>query len=126
MQLDYIDNINAYGDNMVRLYNFDRSEAGKFREAIQGAIIEKRQELDLSMLGFIKSRNCSLVLRLSGEDEGITSADGTHFTCDLTAGGYEEMISLLGPFCLKDTKGHQYLYDLDTSTDFLFSPGGTW
>jgi hypothetical protein len=67
MLLDYIDKINEFGDNIVRLYDFDRSQADKFR-----------------------------------------------------------LISLLAPFCKKETKGYQWLYDVDSKTDFLFSPGGTW
>ena len=34
MELDYIDNLNEHGDNVVRLYNFDKSEAIKFSELI--------------------------------------------------------------------------------------------
>jgi hypothetical protein len=36
------------------------------------------------------------------------------------------MISLLDPFCIKDRKGYQYLYDIDNPIDFLFSPAGSW
>ena len=31
----------------------------------------------------------------------------------------------LEPFCNKETKSYQYLYDLDNPTDFIFSPSGT-
>ena len=39
MQLDYIDNINAYGDNIVRLYDFDSAQAGKLRQLIQQTLV---------------------------------------------------------------------------------------
>ncbi len=126
MTLDYINNVNAYGENIVRLYNFDKSEAEKFRSVIQKTIITEKKELDLGMTDFIHGRNCNLTLRISEEDTGILTSDKKNFFCDLTLKGYENMVSLLEPFCTKDTKGYQWLYDIDNETDFLFSPGGTW
>lgn len=126
MKLDYIDNVNEYGDNIVRLYEFDKSQAEKFRIAIQETIIEKKKNLDLSTLDFIYNRNCKLFLRISDEDLGIITSDKKTFFCDLTLQGYVKMTSLLNPFCNRNTIGYQFLYDVDSSTDFLFSPGGTW
>lgn len=126
MNLDYIDKTNEYGDNMVRLYNFDKAEAIKFRDAIQQTIIVNKKLLPLTTLDFIQVRNCYLTLRISDEDEGITTNDKVNFVCDLTLEGYKQMVLLLEPFCKKETKGYQWLYDIDSQTDFLFSPGGTW
>lgn len=126
MRLDYIDNVNEYGDNIVRLYEFDKSQAEKFRQAIEQTIIANKKDLDLSTVSFIQSRNCNLVLRISNEDDGIITTDKENFFCDLTIQGYEQMVSLLKPFCKKETIGYQWLYDIDSPTDFLFSPGGTW
>ena len=126
MQLDYIGKINEFGDNIVRLYDFDRSQAEKFREIIKQTIITDRAQLDLSTVDFIEARNCTLILRISDEDNGIIKSGKNKFICDLTIAGYEQMISLLKPFCNKETKGYQWLYDVDSQTDFLFSPGGTW
>ena len=125
MMLDYIDNINAYGDNVVRLYDFDRLQSVKFRQCLQETVVLNKQ-FDLSTADFIQSRNCYLILRISEEDEGISTTDGINFYCDLSISAYEQMIALLEPFCTKETKGHQYLYDVDSLTDFLFSPSGTW
>ena len=36
------------------------------------------------------------------------------------------MIMLLEPFSQNDNLGYQWLYDLDTKIEFLFSPKGTW
>lgn len=126
MTLDYIQDINEYGDDLVRLFDFNMSEAILFRDAIQDSIILKNEELDVSALEFIQSRNCSLILVIGAEDEGIFSNRDLHFICSLTKESYQKMISLLEPFCIKETKGYQYLYDLDSPTDFLFSPAGTW
>jgi len=126
MQLDYIDKINEFGDNIVRLYDFDSSQANKFQQLIQQLILDANKQLDLSAVDFIQERNCNLILRISDEDIGIVRSGKKKFFCDLTISGYKHMVSLLNPFCKKETKGYQWLYDIDSSTDFLFSPGGTW
>lgn len=126
MTLDFIDNINAYGENIVRLYDFDMAQANKFRQIVEQTIITNKTQIELSTTDFIKSRNCNLTLRLSTEDIGIQTADKINFFCDLTLEGYQQMITLLKPFCAKETLGYQWLYDIDSPTDFLFSPGGTW
>ena len=126
MKLDYIDSINEYGDNIVRLYEFDSSQAEKFQLMIKQVIIKKRSTLDLATVDFIEARNCNLILRISDEEQGITTSDDKIFFCDMTVEGYEKMVVLLEPFCKKQTKGFQWLYDIDSSTDFLFSPAGTW
>lgn len=126
MRLDYIPNMTEYGDNTVRLYDFDRAQAEKFKQFIEQRILAKREELDLSTVDFIEPRNCNLILRIAEEDLGIVKAGRKKFFCDLTIEGYERMISLLEPFCKRETKGYQWLYDIDTETDFLFSPAGTW
>ena len=125
MELDFIDNINEYGENVVRLYNFDRYEAIKFRDLIKDTIVERKQKLVLSQVDFIEIRNCNLILGLFKTDEGILSVDDKTFYCALTLEGYNNLLKLIEPFCNKDTKGYQYLYDIDNPTDFLFAPAGT-
>lgn len=126
MQLDYIHNINNSGEHMIRLYNFNMSQAIKFRNSIQDSILIKKNPLNLSDLEFIEARNCELTLRIADDDIGIISEDTVLFFCDLTLEGFQEMVDLLQPFCVKETKGYQWLYDIDNEIDFLFSPGGTW
>ncbi len=126
MQLDYIDKINAYGDNIVRLYDFNSAEADKFMNIVHQTLVLNKKPLELSTIDFIVARNCKLTLRISAEDEGITTSDKLQFFCDLTIAGYERIIELLEQFCNKETKGYQFLYDIDSQTDFLFSPAGTW
>lgn len=126
MQLDYIDHFNEYDDNIVRLYDFDMAEANKFRQIVQQSILVNMVPLNLASIDFIEARNCNLTLRISEEDEGITTENNIEFYCDLTTNGYRQMIILLEQFCSKETKGYQFLYDIDSHTDFLFSPAGTW
>lgn len=110
---------------MVRLFDFDKSEALKFQEAINSTLIQKKKSLDLSQLDYIEHINCMVLLMLGEEDEGMVSLDDYHFVCKLTMETYEKMIELIEPYCLKDRSSHQMLYDVDSLTDFLFSPAGT-
>jgi hypothetical protein len=126
MQLDFIENINEFGENVVRLYNFDKSQVIKFRALIKDTIVNRKLRLDLSQIDFIENRNCNLILGLFKTDEGMLSSDNKTFYCALTLESYITMLKLLEPFCEKETKGYQYLYDVDNPTDFLFSPAGTW
>lgn len=126
MELDYIENINEFGENVIRLYNFDKAEALKFKNLIQETILNKKQKLDLAKIDFIEPRNCNLILGAFRVDEGILTEDNTTFYCVLTLKNYENMLKLIAPFCEKDSKSYQYLYEIDNPTDFLFSPAGTW
>lgn len=126
MTLDYINNINTSGEHIVRLYNFNKVQSIQFRELIRQTILMDQQDLDLTSVNFIETRNCTLTLRIADEDIGMVTSNKINFFCDLTLNGYEEMVELLGPFCIKETKGYQWLYEIDNPTDFLFSPGGTW
>ena len=126
MELDYIENVNGLGENIVRLYNFNKTEAIKLKALIEDVIINKKQRLDLSQIDFIKPRNCNLILGLFKSDEGILSEDNKTFYCILTLRGFINMVNLIEPFCKKESRGFQYLYDIDNPTDFLFSPSATW
>ena len=126
MELDYIENVNGLDENIIRLYNFDKAEAIQFRTLIKETIIDKKQRLDLSQVDFITPRNCNLILGLFRSDEGILSEDNKTFYCVLTIEGFTNMIQLIEPFCKKESRGYQYLYDIDNPTDFLFSPTATW
>ena len=79
--------------------------------------------VDLSALGFIRTVNCNLILRTSEEDKGISTSDNVNFSCDLTVKTYKAIESLVEPFCRKELKGYQWLYDIDTPISFLFSSG---
>ncbi|MCW3072058.1 MAG: hypothetical protein JWO44_1948 [Bacteroidetes bacterium] len=125
MKLDFVDEVNEYNDQVIRLYDFDKTEAEKLRKAIQENLIEKKISLDLSTLAFIEPVNCRLILHLAEEDEGILTMDNKLFFCDLTVDGYRNMVRLIEPYCLKNMRSFQPLYDLDTQIDFLLAPFGS-
>ncbi|MEN8745268.1 MAG: hypothetical protein ABF302_02070 [Polaribacter sp.] len=126
MELDYIENVNGLEEHVVRLYNFNMAEAIQFRALLIETIMEKQQPLDLSQVAFIKPRNCNLILGLFASDEGILSRDQHTFYCILTLKGFANMIQLITPFCTKESRGYQYLYEIDNPIDLLFSPTASW
>ena len=125
MELDYIENVNGLGENVVRLYNFNKAEAIQFRALLQDTIINKKQKLDLSEVDFITPHNCNLIFGLFKSDEGIITKDNETFFCILTLFGFKNMLKLLEPFCKKESRSFQYLYDIDNPTDLLFSPSAS-
>ncbi|MFT5887099.1 MAG: hypothetical protein ACI9IP_003572 [Arcticibacterium sp.] len=126
MTLDYLPLINNFGDNLVRLYDFEKEEAAKFWKILKKTLVDDLQVLDLATVPFIQAKNCNLIFRLSYEDEGIRTNNQETFYCDLTLDGYINMLNLVKPFTQKNTRSYQYLYDVDSLTDLLFSPFGTW
>ena len=122
MELDYIENVNGLEENIVRLYNFNKAEAILFRDLLVDTIILKKQKLDLAEVDFITPRNCNLIFGLFKTDEGILTKDDETFFCILTLEGFKNMIKLIEPFCKKESRSYQYLYDIDNPTELLFSP----
>ncbi|QOD59605.1 hypothetical protein H9I45_09545 [Polaribacter haliotis] len=122
MKLDYIDNYNGLQENIVRLFDFDKAEAIQFRDLLKDTVIDQKQRLDLSQIDFIDTEDCNLIFGLFKSDEGILTKDNETYFCILTMESYMEMLRLLEPFCKKESKGYQYLYDVDTPTDLLFAP----
>lgn len=126
MKLDFLENINEHNDTIVRLYDFDSNQAKSFENLIKSEIIDNKSELNLSTIEFIDSISCNLILKISTEDIGITTENNYDFVCELTLNGYNEIINLMEPFTTKESTGFQWLYNIDTPIDFLFSPRGKW
>ncbi|MCM5530306.1 hypothetical protein [Parasegetibacter sp. NRK P23] len=133
MKIEFIDDISDSGrfphadpNQLIRIYDFDNTQAQLLKEKIQSEIVENKKQIDLSGLEFVQAVNCNLRLQISDFDRGIAIINNDTFVCNLTIEKYKEMIFLIEPFCSKEAEGYQWLYDLDTPIDFLFSPGGTW
>src|ERR1035437_292245 len=122
MKLEYIEDINGYDEHAIRLSDFDSAQANKFRDVIN-FIVDNKNPIELTTLDFIELLNCKLTLRIAEEDKGISTTDYVIFFCDLTIDSYKNITKLLEPFCRKESKGYQWLYDIDTPIGFLFSAG---
>jgi hypothetical protein len=132
MKIEFIDDISNGGefkgivcDKLIRLFDFDSNEAYKFQMTIK-ALIEEESKVNLSVMSYIKSVNCSLTLTVSHEDVGIVQTEKSLFECRLTKNAYREMVQLIQPFVDRESDGYQWLCDTLSDIDFLFSPGGTW
>ena len=125
MELDYIENVNGLDENIVRLFNFKKAEAILFRDLLVETVILKKERLDLSQVNFITPHQCNLIFGLFKTDEGVLSKNNETFFCILTMEGFKNMVKLIEPFCLKESKSFQYLYDIDTPTDLLFCPAAS-
>ncbi|MBI2270528.1 MAG: hypothetical protein HYU69_09260 [Bacteroidetes bacterium] len=123
MKLEFLKNITEYNEHAVRLFDFNSLQAKEFRQAINELIANHEDHIDLTSLGFIQPINCKLTLRVGESDEGISTVDDHNFFCDLTINNYKDMIQLVEPFCRRESSGYQWLYDIDTPIDFLFSAG---
>lgn len=123
MKLEFLKNINGYDEHAVRLSDFNASQAVMFFGTIDRLIRHSEDPICLSELNFIQPVNCFLTLRTSVTDQGVSTSDNVNFFCDLTIQSYQSIKSLLQPFCQKESKGYQWLYDIDTPIGFLFSAG---
>jgi hypothetical protein len=123
MKLEFLKNINEYDEHAVRLSDFNSAQATLFHNSLVHFISNKNNYLDVSALDFITPVNCRLILRITSEDIGISTTDRVNFFCDLTLGTYRVMEDLLKPFSGKESKGYQWLYDIDTPIGFLLSAG---
>jgi len=126
MTLDFLENVNEFGESVVRLYDFGKEEATSFKKALDFIVIQEEKSFNVSKLSFIENRNCELSLHITEEDLGIQTLDNEKFFCCMTLEGYKAMSKLLVPYTERETKGYKILYDVDTPIDFLFAPGGTW
>lgn len=134
MKVEFLDDIsdggrypNADPDKLIRLYAFDSKEASEFRDSIKSVVINEQKSLVMSSLSFVELVDCNLTFRISETDHGISTINNKDFYCDLTLELYKNMVYIMEPFCVPDDKGgYNWLYDLDTPIDLLFSPGGTW
>lgn len=125
MKLEWLQGMEEYdleSDEIVRLFDFTKDEALLFKKAIEYFVLELNESLDLTRLSYVEALNCNLIFQLTDEDYGIEFVQKTGFICGLTRDSYEKMIQLIEPFCARDLSSYQWLYDVDTEIDLLFSP----
>lgn len=133
MKLQFLHNIDNNGqftdvvsNQLIRLFDFDHLQAAEFSKVVKETIIEKQMPLHLNSLGFIDAINCDVTLRIAKEDIGLTTNNNINFYCDLTFETYQNMLQLIASFCHEGCSGFQWLYDINTPIDFLFSKDGFW
>jgi hypothetical protein len=84
-------------------------------------------EINLSDLPFLSSvSGCNVVLKVGTTDKGTIRVSSGVFKCILTKDTWQRAEVLVEPFCTGNFKGYQWLYNLNTDIQFLFSPSGKW
>lgn len=121
MKLEYIKSTSGYDKDVIRIFDFDPSQAFMFLGMVNRFLAKPEAPLHLTDLSFIRSVNCSLTLRTAEQDAGISTEDHIHFYCDLTVEKYKEIESLLGTFCKKRAAVEQPLYS-QNAVQLLLSP----
>lgn len=125
MKLDHLPAVPDSHDELIRLFDFNGEEAAAFMMALSEWLKDGSAPLQLRSLPFISEVNCSLLLVITTKDIGIRRVEHGTYECLLTIASFQRMLELIEPFTQNAT-GHQWLYDLDTPLEFLFSPNGSW
>ena len=70
---------------------------------------------------------CSLVLKTGDKNRGVIQVSIKSFECILKKEVWENAHNLIEPFCDSiNSNVYQWLYDMDTDIELLFSPTGKW
>jgi hypothetical protein len=112
-------------DELIRLFNFDAREAAALMAVVSDWLRDPSGPLQLDTLPFIFNVNCSVRSVVADKDEGIWAIGAGAFECRSRIASIEWMLNLMEPFS-KEATGYQWLYDLDTPIELLFSPMGAW
>jgi hypothetical protein len=114
-------------DSILRIFDFDSSEACQFRGVLSKLASGAISEINLSDLPFVTSiGGCRLILKAGTRDKGVIHVSTTIFECTLTRLTWDNAEGLVEPFCGENLSGYQWLYNMDTDIQLLFSPNGDW
>lgn len=130
MKIEYLSHTDPAhpNDSILRIFDFDTTEASKFREIVYKLARGKISEFELNDLPFIVPvKSCRLVLKKGTKNRGVIQVSKKSFECILKKEAWENVHDLIGPFCDSISSNvYQWLYDLDTDIELLFSPTGKW
>jgi hypothetical protein len=115
-------------DSILRIFDFTSSEACQFRDILSKLADGSCTEIVLNSFPFVMSvADCRLVLKVGPKDKGVISHSVNDFECILTRDGWGDAQDFVEPFCdIKDVPGYQWLYNLSTNIELLFSKDGDW
>ena len=126
MKLQHLPSAPTVDEELIRLFDFGPEETNMLVAAITHWLRDSSTPLELDKLPFMSTENCTLRFLLAAHDEGIHKVSPGAYDCRLTLDSFGQMLELMGPFRRDGTTGFQWLYDLDTPIEFLFSPNGSW
>jgi hypothetical protein len=88
-------------DSILRIFDFDSSEACQFRKILSKLANGSISEIDLSALPFVTSiGGCRLILKVGARDKGTVQVSKAVFECILTkvaweTGVFRDILTLL-------------------------------
>ena len=124
MKLEYLES-GSQDCPLIRLYEFEPSEASLLRDAFGRLADGAVDDIDLAAEPYVMSiAKCRLRLCRGKRNTGIKrSKDG--FECVLSSEGWLEARDKTTPFCKAGHVGYQWLNE-DSDVSLLLSPTGTW
>ena len=122
MKLDYLKD-GSDACPLVRLYEFDSSDARRLRQTFQaladGTVervgLDKVESIDGTQLTFIR---CA-------QDRGIVEPSPHHFEVALASEGWRQAAELVDPFC-SGGSGYQWLTPQTRGIQLLLTKDGAW
>jgi hypothetical protein len=112
---------------LIRLYEFEPSEASQLRASFALLADATRTELQLNELPYIQSlAHCALRLHVAKQHTGISQVGPSAFHCALTTEGWREVTDKVDPFTVPVVgECFQWLNE-DGDVSLLLSPTGRW
>ena len=126
MKLEHLPNVADGHDVLIRLFDFGPEEADDLMTVISHWLRHPSASLQLDKLPFISAVNCSLRFELAPKDDGIREVSPDTYVFRMTVDSFIGMLDLMSPFAKGGTVGYQWLHNMDTPIDLLFSPTGSW
>lgn len=111
---------------LIRLYEFNQSEAIQLRQLVRSLVMGDRQSVQLQNEAWAEPLGgCCLCLRRGGSDQGVRQVGTLNFECVLNSDGWSNVEGLLDPFCDSNTTGFQWLTH-EGRVSLLISQNGHW
>ena len=127
MRLEYLPHGGA-DCPLVRLYDFDTSEAAQLREVAYRLSNWSVDTIPIHDLPFVEPvDSCRLTARVTKRNHGVSVllAPST-LVCALSQCSWDNVAGLIEPFCIPGAEhGHQWL-DESSDISLLLSPSGGW
>jgi hypothetical protein len=115
---------------LIRLYDFDITDAKRLREAFRALSDGSLQSIALHEEWWMQPlEDCQLSLRLGQRDLGVVQRLPMRFECVLMREGWLELMEKAAPFCAPpenpSAEMHQWL-NSDGEVSLLLSASGKW
>ena len=96
---------------LIRLYDFNRSEAQQSRQLVKSLVSGDRKQVALQneIMWVEPVAGCCLDLRVGIGNDGVRQEQPLRFECVLTREGWSNVEGLLEPFSESDSPGFQWL-----------------